>query len=139
MSRLINGLKVQYSFDSKCQFFLPDTLKGTGFTISTPKSYDEHSRQVKYGSLFPPSPRARNLCFRKTHIPVITQEIVVRVILQEPRFLSFSSLLPEIFEYCTRSDLGKQIYSWTNSTSGCNSLSGCPSLTSSEAKSRLKA
>ena len=43
-----------YSFDSKCYFFLPDTLKVTGFTISTPKSYDEHPRQVKYGSPPPP-------------------------------------------------------------------------------------
>ena len=31
-------------------FFLPDTLKVTGSTFSTPKSYDEHPHQVKYGS-----------------------------------------------------------------------------------------
>ena len=43
-----------YSFDSKCYFFLPNTLKATESTISTPKSYDEHPRQIKYGSLPPP-------------------------------------------------------------------------------------
>ena len=47
----------RYSFHSKCYFsFLTRNLKVTGSTISTPKSYDEHPRQVKYGSLPPPPP-----------------------------------------------------------------------------------
>ena len=49
MSHLENGLKVTVLTQS-AKFFLPDTLKVTGSTISTPKSYDEHPRQVKYGS-----------------------------------------------------------------------------------------
>ena len=44
----------RYSFDTKCFFSLPDTLKVTGSTISTPRSYDEHPWQVKYGSPPPP-------------------------------------------------------------------------------------
>ena len=48
MSRLENGLKHTVLTHS-ANLFLPDTLKVTGSTISTPKSYDEHSRQVKYG------------------------------------------------------------------------------------------
>ena len=55
MSRLENGLKVTVLTQSAINSFFPDTLKVTGSTISTPKSYDEHSRQVKYGSP-PPSP-----------------------------------------------------------------------------------
>ena len=53
MSSLENDLKVTVLTQSAI-FFLPDTLKVTGFTISTPKSYDEHPRQVKYGSPPPP-------------------------------------------------------------------------------------
>ena len=53
MSRLENGLKVTVLTES-ANFFLPDTLKVTGSTISTPKSYDEHPRHVKYGSPPPP-------------------------------------------------------------------------------------
>ena len=56
MSRIENGLKVTVLTQS-ANFFLPDTLKVTGSTISTPKSYDEHPRQVKYGS--PPPPLAK--------------------------------------------------------------------------------
>ena len=45
----------RYSFHSKCYFsFLTPYLNVPGSTISTPKSYDEHPRQVKYGSLPPP-------------------------------------------------------------------------------------
>ena len=55
MSRLENGLKVTVLTES-ANFFLPDTLKVTGSTISTPKSYDEHPRHVKYGSPPPPPP-----------------------------------------------------------------------------------
>ena len=58
MPRLVNGLKVTVLTQS-ANFFLPDTVKVTGSTISTPKSYDEHPRQVKYGSP-PPSPRGRS-------------------------------------------------------------------------------
>ena len=50
MSCLKDSVKVMYRFDSKCYFFLPDTLKVTRSTISTPKSYDKHPRQVKYRS-----------------------------------------------------------------------------------------
>ena len=50
MSRLENGLKVIVLTQS-ANFFLPVTLKVTGSTISTPKSYDEYPRQVSYGSL----------------------------------------------------------------------------------------
>ena len=46
MSRLVNGLKVTV-LNQSANFFLPDTLKVTGSTISTPKSYDEQPRQVK--------------------------------------------------------------------------------------------
>ena len=53
MSRLENGLKVTV-LTPNANFFLPDTLKANGSTISTPKSYDEHPRQVKYGSPLPP-------------------------------------------------------------------------------------
>ena len=53
MPRLENGLKVTVLTQSAI-FFLPDTLKVTGSTILTPKSYDEYSRQVKYGSPPPP-------------------------------------------------------------------------------------
>ena len=49
MSLLENGRKVTVLTQS-ANFFLPDTLKVTGSTISTPKSYDEHPRPVKYGS-----------------------------------------------------------------------------------------
>ena len=59
MSRLENGLKVTVLTQSAINSFFPDTLKVTGSTISTPKSYDEHSRQVKYGSP-PPPPRAQH-------------------------------------------------------------------------------
>ena len=52
MSRLKNGPKDTVLTQSAI-FFLPDTLKVTGSTISTPKSYDEHPRQVKYGRLPP--------------------------------------------------------------------------------------
>ena len=52
MSRLENGLKVTVLTKS-ANFFLPDTLKVTGSTISTPKSYDEHPRQVKYAGVSP--------------------------------------------------------------------------------------
>ena len=45
-----------YNFDSKYKCFLPGTLKVAGSTISTPKSYDEHPRQVKYVSCPPPPP-----------------------------------------------------------------------------------
>ena len=55
MSRLENGLKDTVLTQSAI-FFLPDTLKVTGSIISTPKSYDEHPRQVKYGSPPPPPP-----------------------------------------------------------------------------------
>ena len=48
MSRLENGLK-DTVLTQNAIYFLPDTLKVTGSTISTPKSYDEHPRQVKYG------------------------------------------------------------------------------------------
>ena len=41
MSRLENDLKVTVLTQS-ANFVLPDTLKVTGSTISTPKSYDEH-------------------------------------------------------------------------------------------------
>ena len=54
MSRLETGLKDTVLTQSAI-FFLPDTLKVAVFTISTPKSYDEHPRQVKYGSP-PPLP-----------------------------------------------------------------------------------
>ena len=54
MSRIVNGLKVTVL--TRSAIFLPDTLKVTGSTISTPKSYDEHPRQVKYGSPPPPPP-----------------------------------------------------------------------------------
>ena len=57
MSGLENGLKVTVLTQSAINFFSSDTLKVTGSTISTPKSYDEHSRQVKYGS--PPPPPIR--------------------------------------------------------------------------------
>ena len=50
MSRLENGLKVTVLTQSAINSFFPDTLKVAGSTISTPKSYDEHSHQVKYGS-----------------------------------------------------------------------------------------
>ena len=50
MSHLKNGLKDTVLTQSANNFFLPDTLKVTGSTISSPKSYDEHPRQVKYGS-----------------------------------------------------------------------------------------
>ena len=53
MSRLENDRKVTVLTQS-ANFFLPDTLKVTGSTISTPKSYDEHPLQVKYWS--PPLP-----------------------------------------------------------------------------------
>ena len=53
MPRLENGLKVTVLTQS-ANFFLPDTLKVTRSTVSTPKSYDEHPRQVKYGSPPPP-------------------------------------------------------------------------------------
>ena len=53
MSRLENGLKVT-ALTENANFVLPDTLKVTGSTISTPKSYDEHPSQVKYGSPPPP-------------------------------------------------------------------------------------
>ena len=49
MSGLENGLKVTVLAQSAI-FFLPDTLKVTGSTISTPKSYDEYPCQVMYGS-----------------------------------------------------------------------------------------
>ena len=52
MSRLENGLKDTVWAQSAI-FFLPDILKVAGSTISTPKSYDEHPRQVKYGSSLP--------------------------------------------------------------------------------------
>ena len=56
MSRLKNGLKDTVLTQSAI-FFLPDTLKATGSTISTPKSYDENPHQVKYGeSPSPPPP-----------------------------------------------------------------------------------
>ena len=66
MSRLKNGLKVTVLTQS-VNLFLPDILRVTGSTISTPKSYDEHRRQVKYGS--PPphthththTPRAKDI------------------------------------------------------------------------------
>ena len=48
MSRLGNSLKGTVLTQSAI-FFLPDTVKVTISTISTPKSYDEHPRQVKYG------------------------------------------------------------------------------------------
>ena len=57
MSRLKNGLEDTVLTQSAI-FFLPDTLKVTGSTISTPKSYDEHPCQVKYGSPTPSSLRA---------------------------------------------------------------------------------
>ena len=53
MSRLENGLKVTVLTES-ASFFLTDTQKVNGSTISTPKSYVEHPRQVKYGSFPPP-------------------------------------------------------------------------------------
>ena len=53
MPRLKNGLKLTVLTES-ATFFLSDTLKVTWSTVSTPKSYDEHPRQVKYGS----APRA---------------------------------------------------------------------------------
>ena len=59
MSRLENGLKVTVLTQSAI-FFLPDTLKVTRSTTLTPKSYDEHPRQVKYGSPHPP--RAYSMC-----------------------------------------------------------------------------
>ena len=54
MSRIKIGLKDTVL--TRSAIFLPDTLKVTGSTISTPKSYDEHPRQVKYGSPPPPPP-----------------------------------------------------------------------------------
>ena len=48
MSRLENGLKLTVLTQST-NSFLSDTLKVIGFTVSTPKSYDEYPRQVKYG------------------------------------------------------------------------------------------
>ena len=49
MSLLENGLKVAVLTQS-ANFFFPDTLRVTGSAMSTPKSYDEHPRQVRYGS-----------------------------------------------------------------------------------------
>ena len=40
MSGLENGLKVTVLTQSAINFFSSDTLKVTGSTISTPKSYD---------------------------------------------------------------------------------------------------
>ena len=57
MSRLENSLKDTVL--TQCKFFLPDALKVTGCTISTPKSYDEHLRQVKYG-IPPPGDQSMN-------------------------------------------------------------------------------
>ena len=59
-----NGLKVTVLVQS-ANFFLPSTLKITGSTISTPKSYDEHPRQVKYGSPPPPPHPVRKSQFLK--------------------------------------------------------------------------
>ena len=53
MLHLENGLKVTV-LTRIANFFLPDTLKVTGSTISTPKIYDEHPHQVKYGIHPPP-------------------------------------------------------------------------------------
>ena len=57
MSRLENGLENTVLTQS-AKFFLPDTLKVAESTISTPKSYDEHPRQVI--SMRVPSPQ--NFC-----------------------------------------------------------------------------
>ena len=52
MSRLENGLKVTVLTQSaNFSSWHPEV---TGCTISVPKSYDEHPRQVKYGSPPPP-------------------------------------------------------------------------------------
>ena len=53
MSCLKNGLKDTVLSQSAI-FFLPDTLKATGSTISTLKSYDKHPCQVKYSMGVPP-------------------------------------------------------------------------------------
>ena len=50
--------------------FLPNTLKVTGSTISTPKSYDEHPCQVKYGSS--PPPQWKNEAIYCTSAPIPT-------------------------------------------------------------------
>ena len=54
MSHLENSLKVTVLTQSTN--FLSDTVKVTGSTISTPKSYDDHPRQVKYGNRRPRPP-----------------------------------------------------------------------------------
>ena len=77
MSHLENGPKVTVLTQS-AKFFLPDTLKVTGSTISTPKSYDEHPRQVKYGSP-PPGislPHIRMLRFYTEDTAAYTQYLL---------------------------------------------------------------
>ena len=68
MSRLENGLKVT-ALTENANFVLPDTLKVTGSTISTPKSYDEHPSQVKYGSPPPPLGASSNKNKRLSYTP----------------------------------------------------------------------
>ena len=63
-------------------FFLSDTLKVTGFTISTPKSYDEHPRQVKFA---PPGPHLQYL--RNVISNIMTPMIKIR-----GRIVSFKPL-----------------------------------------------
>ena len=57
MSRLKNGLKGTVLTQSAI-FFPSDTLKVTGSTISTPKSYEQHPRQLRSSMGVPPPPRA---------------------------------------------------------------------------------
>ena len=70
MSRLENGLKVTVLTQS-ASFFFPDTLKVNGSTISTPKSYDEHARQVKNWSPLPPSSVLISFEYSITHFEII--------------------------------------------------------------------
>ena len=67
----------RYNFDPKCCLFLPDTLKVTGSTISTPKSYGEHPCQVKYGSPTPPPLWDKSNIHVKYENYVLVQQIII--------------------------------------------------------------